>query len=491
MCAESCEVNAVCDSTVSQPCKTHACRQLVDLGGAVHLPGVDHEIHGPWSPSGRLFCLAAACRQNLHSWNNGSVQSGIIDDMLSALKKAVSRSKTSGPDLIGHYIDAPTPGLTIDRPELKVGGWLVFNQALPSGTLEVVLEAGELRFPLALRQRPDVEAAHPGRHCVGFHQFIDLNSDLSNALDLASQRLCVSVVWPEGRFEIPLEVSVLDGYQNASSYFQNELKYSATDDVSHEQIEHWRNSGYLLLPGFVAEDIVDRINADIDLAWQDRADYPETVTVDQKIGTSEEQRLALRDTDPSVRKSPYKLNDLYQESGAIRDAVMSDQIMRVLKPLIGGTPMICNSLSFEYGSQQPHHFDTFYMPPTVRNQMLATWVALEDVHQEAGPLEYFPGSHKIEPYRALDGSYNMTSDERGDFDKYIATELDREGLEQQTFCAKKGDVFIWHAHLFHGGSQIIDKTRTRKSVVTHYFCQEDWPREAYEEFAPGRCYLKR
>jgi len=373
--------------------------------------------------------------------------------MFSALKNAVSRSKTSVSNLVGHYLDCPAAGFEVDRPELKIGGWLVFNQAFAPGSLEVALEAGEFRFPLSLQPRPDVEAAHPKKHCIGFRQFINLNDDLPVELDLSSSRLCVSVVWPEGRFEIPLDVNFLDGYQKASSYFANDLNYSATDIVSHEQIDHWRNRGYLLLPGFVAGDIVDRINADIDLAWRDRADYPATVTVDQKIGTPDEQRMPLRDTDPAVRQSPYKLNDLYQESDAIRDAVMSKRLMQVLAPLIGGTPMICNSLSFEYGSQQPHHFDTFYMPPTVRNQMLATWVALEDVHEQAGPLEYFPGSHKIEPFRARDGSYNLTSDERGDFEEYIATELGREGLEEQAFCAKKGDVFIWHARVEQGPSK--------------------------------------
>jgi len=411
--------------------------------------------------------------------------------MFDAIKKAVSRSKSTPVNLIAHYLDSPTSGFVVDRPELKVGGWLVFGEPFPSESLEVVLEAGALRFPLALNQRPDVEGVHPGKHCVGFESLIDLNVDLPGDIDLSAHNPRVSVVWPGGSFEIPIDPVFSEGYRNANSYFSNDIKYSATDVVSHEQIDHWRDRGYLLLPGFLSEDQVDRINADIDLAWRERGSYPLTVTVDQQIGTSDEQRLPLRDTDPSVRKSPYKLNDLYQESPAIRDAVMSDQLVQTLAPLIGGTPMICNSLSFEYGSQQPHHFDTFYMPPTVRHQMLATWVALEDVHVDAGPLEYFPGSHKIEPFRARDGSYNMTSDQRPEFDRYIAAELDREGLEQQTFCAKKGDVFVWHAHLFHGGSRIIDQNRTRKSLVTHYFCQEDWPAEAYEEFAPGRSYLKR
>jgi hypothetical protein len=47
------------------------------------------------------------------------------------------------------------------------------------------------------------------------------------------------------------------------------------------------------------------------------------------------------------------------------------------------------------------------------------------------------------------------------------------GLEKRVFLAKKGDVFVWHAHLLHGGSPIRDPARTRKSYVFHYFSEED------------------
>ena len=38
--------------------------------------------------------------------------------------------------------------------------------------------------------------------------------------------------------------------------------------------------------------------------------------------------------------------------------------------------------------------------------------------------------------------------------------------------AKKGDVFIWHANLIHGGSPIKDHSLTRKSMVIHYYAKD-------------------
>ena len=37
----------------------------------------------------------------------------------------------------------------------------------------------------------------------------------------------------------------------------------------------------------------------------------------------------------------------------------------------------------------------------------------------------------------------------------------------QTFW-QKGDVLLWHADLYHGGSNVLDEKLTRNSIVGHY-----------------------
>ena len=45
-----------------------------------------------------------------------------------------------------------------------------------------------------------------------------------------------------------------------------------------------------------------------------------------------------------------------------------------------------------------------------------------------------------------------------------------------TDAAKKGDVLIWHAQLYHRGARIRDAlNRTRRSLVAHYFSTIDFP----------------
>ena len=48
------------------------------------------------------------------------------------------------------------------------------------------------------------------------------------------------------------------------------------------------------------------------------------------------------------------------------------------------------SLTFIYGSEQRLHQDFLYVVAKIPSHLAAAWIALEDVHPEAGPLFYFP-----------------------------------------------------------------------------------------------------
>lgn len=55
----------------------------------------------------------------------------------------------------------------------------------------------------------------------------------------------------------------------------------------------------------------------------------------------------------------------------------------------------------------------------------------------------------------------------------IEEKIAHHQIKKQVFLAEKGDVFIWHANLFHGGEPHINKAKTRKSMVFHYFREGD------------------
>jgi ectoine hydroxylase-related dioxygenase (phytanoyl-CoA dioxygenase family) len=188
---------------------------------------------------------------------------------------------------------------------------------------------------------------------------------------------------------------------------------------------------------------------------------------------------------------PVKFNDLFLETDIVRRCNMHPRLVPILDALLDGPPVVCNSLNFIRGSEQTDHIDSWFMPPPVLHKMVVTSVCLEDVHPDAGPLVYYPSSHKIPPYRFSDGRLNAIDAEMPKCFEYVRGEVEKRGLKPATFLGRKGDVFIWASQLLHGGSPINDPKRTRKSLVTHYWRASDMPRHKLEPWGQGACYLMR
>jgi ectoine hydroxylase-related dioxygenase (phytanoyl-CoA dioxygenase family) len=232
--------------------------------------------------------------------------------------------------------------------------------------------------------------------------------------------------------------------------------------------EKWEADGFYALPGFYSKREIDAARSAQEQAW---ANSHERIVVDDLVTGA---RKRLKDVDDHARGAHrFKLNDLYLELPEVRGLAINQRITPILNELLGETTVLCNSLSFDQGSSQPDHVDAIYMTPKTPHSLIAIWVALEDCHLDAGPLRYYPGSHKIKQYEFSNGSTHFIPSEMDQWDEYMQQEVSRLNLSPQIFAAKKGDVFIWSCYLLHGGSQIKDMGRTRKSLVFHYFGEGD------------------
>lgn len=102
--------------------------------------------------------------------------------------------------------------------------------------------------------------------------------------------------------------------------------------------------------------------------------------------------------------------------------------------------------------------------------MCGLWIALEDVTMENGPLIYYPGSHKwdfltMQKMGLNPGEYKL-------YENKLEDMINKSGLKAEYGLIKKGDALIWHANLVHGGYKIIDNSKTRMSMVIHYFFEK-------------------
>lgn len=234
----------------------------------------------------------------------------------------------------------------------------------------------------------------------------------------------------------------------------------------------WDEHGYLVLPAFFERERTDRVVAAAERAWRDR---DERVVADRQIYDPAEPRVhkRLSELTGDERTYRYVLNDLYLTEPDVRAVALDPKLVAILNVLMGKPVIVAQSLNFKWGTEIGLHKDSLYLPPPSEDDMLAIWVALEDVDPAAGPLTYVSGSHRIPPYRFSNGSMYHVLDEMDDWRAFWQDHARRMGLPQETFPARRGDVFVWHSHLIHGGSPIADRARTRQSLVCHYYSMAD------------------
>lgn len=238
-----------------------------------------------------------------------------------------------------------------------------------------------------------------------------------------------------------------------------------------EEIGHFRSEfaehGYLVLPAFFGPNEIDAVLAATEAAL--RAHEMEIV-VDNLLDGERTFYGLVRNRE----SQNFKINDLYLSVAEVRELALEQRLSELLGALLQGMrPALCYTLSLIKGSAQPIHIDSLFMTPETPHHLAAAWIAFEDVDPAAGPLVYYPGSHRIPLYRFRDGSHHMSNEELPAWTEYIQREIERRGFEKKIFLAGKGDVFIWHSDLVHGGGPIQDARKTRRSLVCHYFSEPD------------------
>lgn len=173
------------------------------------------------------------------------------------------------------------------------------------------------------------------------------------------------------------------------------------------------------------------------------------------------------DAEPLFTPGVRRVQDLWRRSAAVRALAGDARLTRALETVYGRRPFAFQTLNFRQGSEQHTHVDTMHFHSAPAGWMCGVWIALEDIRPEAGPLVYFPGSHRLpypdEPEAQAAG---LSAD---DYQQRLVRQLHERGLPAAHVMPKKGQAVIWAANLAHGGAPITDPGATRRSLVIHYF----------------------
>lgn len=252
------------------------------------------------------------------------------------------------------------------------------------------------------------------------------------------------------------------------------LKQMSIIDAEMEtKLRFFREHGYLILEQAVPHELIDKALSDVEAAWHD---LPATLVLNNKL-TSPVLMSEVAQT-PDFRTSSFRYLDFHNVSEACAEIMMIRPALDFIKLYFESEVAAMQTLLFENGTQQDSHQD-FAFVHSLRPACLAgAWVALEDVHEDAGPLFYWDKSHRQVPkYVFADGSVLAEGDgpHVRAFETYLEQTCRTLGLKRLVFKPRKGDLLIWSSALVHGGMPRNDPALTRKSIVSHYTTQEAYP----------------
>ncbi|WP_027799859.1 phytanoyl-CoA dioxygenase family protein [Paraburkholderia dilworthii] len=172
-------------------------------------------------------------------------------------------------------------------------------------------------------------------------------------------------------------------------------------------------------------------------------------------------------------KVGLRVLDAWQTDENVRRIATNAKVIELLSKLFGRQAWPFQTLNFPVGTQQHIHSDSIHFSSVPERFMCGVWTALEDISEDAGPLLYYPGSHKWPVYTNEHIGYcatePVTETNKMDYETMWDALIEAHGAKPAIFTAKKGESVIWLSNLLHGGLEHKNKEKTRWSQVTHYY----------------------
>jgi ectoine hydroxylase len=243
------------------------------------------------------------------------------------------------------------------------------------------------------------------------------------------------------------EIPWMDKPTITQEAIQQHSTFTKFSPAIQQQLLQWPANGFMIIPALL-ENKADEINTEI-----------ERLQTENKVGFNFTGR---------------KIMDAWQHSPVINEVFKNDTILQILQFIFQKEVIPFQTINFIYGSEQKPHSDSIHMTTEPLGYLAAIWIALEDIQAGSGELVYYPASHQLnyvlsEDYNTGNNALKIGEHNYDNYEQKIDAVIQNNHLQPQTFLAKKGDVFIWHANLLHGGSAITNPALTRKSMVAHYY----------------------
>ena len=195
-----------------------------------------------------------------------------------------------------------------------------------------------------------------------------------------------------------------------------------------------------------------------------------------KLNLGPKYGINFQDPDSDKTVAERRIQDAWQFDADVHAIASNQIIINLLSKLYGRSAFPFQTLNFPVGTQQAAHSDSVHFSSLPERFMCGVWLAMEDIGPDAGPLFYYPGSHRWPIItNGLIGRRGYGSDLTSAQEPYgpaWQSLCDAHGAQEEMFLPRKGQALIWCANLLHGGSHQNDPKLTRWSQVTHYYFED-------------------
>lgn len=159
-------------------------------------------------------------------------------------------------------------------------------------------------------------------------------------------------------------------------------------------------------------------------------------------------------------------NDLFPD---FRDAglkiLTNKKLHESFQALLGEEGKLVQSMFFEGNPKTWAHQDTYYLDSSKLGEMIGAWIAVEDIHPEAGRFYVYPGSHKIDVEKN-GGDFDIAFHHER-YKNLVLDIIDKFALPCRGPILKKGDVLFWSSKTIHGSFETTQPEFSRASFTGH------------------------
>ena len=233
---------------------------------------------------------------------------------------------------------------------------------------------------------------------------------------------------------------------------------------SHKAIKYYKDNGFVVLKKVLNEkDCRYLINA-----WNSEVKGFKGYMYRQSSGTVERNIFNDRNwiMNPILNLQSLNSKIFPLLRGGFENIIAANNIFaNFINFIIKDKPMIVQSMYFEGNSVTGEHQDSYYLDDEIVGNMVAGWVALENIKANAGRFFVCAKSH-LNDFSEMNIENNI-ADSHDIFIENVNKQIKDKKYKIYAPKLDCGDVLLWNSLTIHGSLDSESKTHSRSSITFH------------------------